>query len=461
MNQVDIQTLLTRWNPHLSDKARSLWQGTTPRSWYLSQIEKTFTMRHIVVLTGVRRSGKSVLLHQLMQRLVDAGVPVMNVVYINLEDIVIEKYLVEEGKHRDSFVVGADLLERLYHTYKVTYNPQGKVYLFLDEVQGITACNHVLNTWYESQENLKVFVSGSHRSIEDSETATLLTGRTVQFFIRPLNFVEYLTIQQVSFHPGDTLDELWRNNTSQSSVFLHHLNNYLREGGFPEIVLAKDENEKRLIAQGYYRDFLARDIIAPRQVRNAKDVEVLGLRILADFTKTHTYRKLGIPLKLAPETIKTYLEYFYDSYLFSESTFFSYSTKETQDVQKPKKIYTVDNGLRNYNVLRFSPDLGRNAENLVFNELKQSHAGVFYWQNKKEVDFIVMNGDTALYNCSYTDEIPEREVDGLVEALHEFGKETATLLTKNIFEHTVIDGKRIDTVPLWVWLLSENIVHSV
>lgn len=414
-------------------------------------------MRHIVVLTGVRRSGKSVLMHQLMQRLIATGVSPLNLVYINLEDVVIEKHLVEEGKQRDAFIVGAELLEKLYQTYKSTYNPQGKVYLFLDEIQGISAFNHVLNTWYESGEEVKVFISGSHHSIEESKTATLLTGRTVQFLIRPLNFIEYLEIHNVQFYRGNTVEEVWINNNTQSSVFLYYLNNYLQEGGFPEIVLAKEQSEKRLIAQNYYRNFLVRDIISPHQIRNPQDIEVFGLRILADFAKAHTYRKLGLPLKLAPDTIKTYLEYFYEAYLFSESTFFSYSTKETQDIQKPKKIYAIDNGLRNFNVLRFSPDLGRNAENLVFNELKKSQVGVFYWQNKREVDFIVMNGETSLYNCTYTDDIPEREEDGLVEALQEFKKERGVLLTKNTFGDKTIHGKHIQYLPLWAWLLAQNI----
>ena len=355
MNTADIQTLLTTWNPHFLDVNKGMWQNTTTRSWYLSQIEKTLTMRHVVILTGVRRSGKSVLLHQLMHRLIIAGTPSKNIVYINLEDILIEKYLVEEGKHRDNFVVGAELLEQLYQTYKSTYNPQGKVYFFLDEIQGITAFNHVINTWYESQENLKIFVSGSRQSIEDSDTARLLTGRTIQFVIRPLNFFEYLGVHAAVIHAGNSIAEIWRNNLSQATVFLYHLHNYLREGGFPEIVLAKAESEKSIIAQGYYRNFLIRDIIAPRNIRNPRDIEALGLRLLADFTQTHTYRKLGVPLKLAPETVKTYLDYFYDSYLFSESTFFSYSTKKSQDVQKPKKIYTVDNGFRNFYLLHFSP----------------------------------------------------------------------------------------------------------
>ncbi len=458
MNPADIQTLLTKWNPHFLDVNKGLWQHTTPRSWYLSQIEKTINMRHVVVLTGVRRSGKSVLLHQLMNSLIVSGVSATNVVYINLEDILIEKYLVEEGKQRDSFVVGAELLENLYQTYRATYNPQGKVYLLLDEIQGITAFNHVLNTWYESQENVKVFVSGSHRSIEESETATLLTGRTIQFVINPLNFFEYLGVRGVESHAGSTIEEVWRSNASQASVFLFHLHNYLIEGGFPEIVLAKEEDEKRRIAQGYYRNFLVRDIISPRQIRNARDIEVLGLRLLADFTKTHTYRKLGLPLKLAPETVKTYLEYFYDSYLFSESSFFSYSTKETQDVQKPKKIYTVDNGLRNFNVLRFSPDLGRNAENVVFNELKNTHAGVFYWQDTHEVDFVVMDEETSLYNCSYTDEFAQREELGLVEGMKAFKKEKAVLLTRNTYKEKQVDGKIIQHIPLWAWLLAQGYV---
>jgi hypothetical protein len=410
-----------------------------------------------MVLTGVRRSGKSTLMHQMIGKLIREGTEPTNIVYLQLEDSLVDKYLLEhESQGEDRSIVGAGLLEKLFAIYREKYNPQGKIYLFLDEIQGIRGFNRVLNDWYESQENLKCIVSGSRKSLIDSEMATLLTGRTLQFTIYPFNFREYLLARGVQLLPKAPLRETYDAYYEQTHTILHHLGNYLHEGAFPEIVMTDSEANKSLIATSYYRDFLARDIIGPNQIRNSRDAEVLGLQILADFTKTHTYRSLAKPLKLTSPTVKSYLEYFYQAYLFYESTFFSYSTKETQDIQRERKIYVVDNGLRNFNALFKTEDLGRCAENLVYLELSQRSGAVFYWKGKQEVDFVVRNPDVKLYNCTYTDDIPEREISGLVEGMIEFKLSKSVLLTKNTLEDRQVEDKQISLIPLWAWLLADT-----
>lgn len=213
-----------------------------------------------------------------------------------------------------------------------------------------------------------------------------------------------------------------------------HLGNFFVEGGFPEIVLAHTQEEKVAIANGYYRDIATRDVLIPNSIRNASDTEVLGLQILNDFTKTHAYSSLGKPHKLSPDTVKNYLKYFSDAYLFFESQYFSYKTKESQDIQKPRKIYVVDNGVRNFNLPIPRPDVGRCAENIVYMELKKTSTLVSYWTGKQEVDFIVQNGELHLFNVSYTSDLPDREITGMVEGLKEFDIAKGVVLTKNHLE---------------------------
>ena len=460
MQTTELEQLLAKWNPHFqSGKAR--WEDITPRSYYLDKLWGAMPLRHIMVLTGVRRSGKSTLMHQMIGKLLGEGTNPTNIVYLQLEDSLVDKYLLEhESQGDDISIVGAGLLEKLFAIYREKYNPQGKIYLFLDEIQGIRGFNRVLNDWYESQENLKCVVSGSRKSLIDSEMATLLTGRTVTFTIYPFNFREYLATRGVSLHSPLAIRETRDAYFDQTHTILHHLGKYLHEGAFPEIVTTNSEANKNLIATSYYKDFLARDIIGPNQIRNTRDAEVLGLQILADFTKTHTYRSLARPLKLTSPTVKSYLEYFYQAYLFYETTFFSYSTKKTQDIQKERKIYVVDTGLRNFNALFKTEDLGRCAENLVYLELSQRNNAVFYWRGKQEVDFVVRSPDVKLYNCTYTDDVPGREISGLVEGMNEFKLNHSILLTKNTLENRQVEDKQIDLIPLWVWLLADPSSHQ-
>ncbi|MHB1254481.1 MAG: AAA family ATPase, partial [Candidatus Humimicrobiaceae bacterium] len=128
MQTTVLEKLITDWNPHFEDVSRGAWKGTIPREKYLKTLKELINIRHTVILTGVRRAGKSVIMQQLAGWLIEEQkVPPQNVVYLFLEDIRVSQYL----------KLGADLLESLYTYYLERYNPQGRVYLFLDEIQGI------------------------------------------------------------------------------------------------------------------------------------------------------------------------------------------------------------------------------------------------------------------------------------------------------------------------------------
>ncbi len=443
MDKSEIELLINKWNPHFQDPAKGEWIGKVPREKYIERIWKFIDIRNIIILTGVRRSGKSTLMRQLMGKLIHEGKNPKNVFYLYFEDLLVQRYLSQ----------GADLLEQFYSFYMQTYNPEGKVYVFIDEIQGVKDFNRWLHTHYEFNRNIKFIVSGSRRSLVESETATLLTGRNVKFDIYPFNFYEYLLVHDINIKGENTIQGIRDANFSQTNSILHHLNNFLHEGGYPEIVLAKDEEVKRGLASSYYRDMLTRDVINPNNIRNSREIEVLGLQILADFTKTHTYRSLGTPQGLSVETVKTYLEYFYKSYLLFESRHFSYKTKETQDVRRPIKLYVVDNGLRNFNTLNFRPDLGQCAENSVYMELVKNNVAIHYWKKEKEIDFVVFNPNLSLVNVSYTDKPNEREIKGLVDGLKEFQLNRGIILTENYADKKEIDGKTVEFIPLWAWLI--------
>ena len=126
--------------------------------------------------------------------------------------------------------------------------------------------------------------------------------------------------------------------------------------------------------------------------------------------------------------------------------FFSYSLKKQQ--ANPKKVYTIDNGLRNAVCFRFSQDEGKLVENLVFLELKRREKEVYYWKGKGEVDFVVK--DEMAINVSYTNDIAEREVNSLLELKNEF-KGRLIIITRDLEK----SEKGIEFIPLWKWLLEE------
>lgn len=446
MNNETLEFLIRKWNPHFGNVKKSGWPGTIERTRYLERLEKTMNLRHIVILSGVRRSGKSTLMRQLIGRLIEKGVDSKNLLYLYLEDLAVQKYL----------YLGADLLEKFYNFYLEKYNPKGRIYVFFDELQGVKDFNHWLHSHYEFDRQAKFIISGSRQSLVESETATLLTGRNVRIDVYPFNFAEYLEVKGVRAVTEGGLRHIWGANFEKRYALLHHLAEFLDEGGYPEIVLAGSRENKKLIAGDYYSDIIAKDVAGPNKVRAFREIEILGLRLLSDFAQLHTYRSLGRPQDLAAETVKNYLEYFYRAYLFFESSHFSYKTKETQDVRKPKKIYVVDNGLRNFNTVNVRPDWGAEAENVVYMELFKSNVAIYYWKGKQEVDFVVFNPEISLYNVSYSDAVPERETAGMVEGLKAFKLKKGTILTKNYLDTEKISGKTVEFVPLWAWLLAQG-----
>lgn len=375
MDREILQKLITTWNPHFTNPQKGGWEGTIPREKYLQQLKKLMDIRHVLILTGVRRSGKSTLMQQLVKYLIEEkGVPPENILFLFLEDILVAQYL----------KLGWKFLETMYNYYLETYNPKGQIYLFLDEIQGVKEFNRWIASRYERKEPIKFVLSGSRRALVESESATVLTGRNVRVDVYPLNFYEYLLMQGVEVRGEENITSIKDANFDQVPTILHHLGNYLYEGGYPEIVLAVGEEVKRSLASAYYSDIINRDVLKPNSVRNSQEVEVLGLQVMADFTRTHTYSSLARPQKLSVDTVKAYLEYFEKAYLFFESKHFSYKTKETQDVQRPRKIYVVDNGLRNFNIPLPRPDLGQCAENIVYMELLKSAPAIHYWKGKEK-----------------------------------------------------------------------------
>jgi uncharacterized protein len=447
MDKETIEKVLRIWNPHFENIDKSYGQSTIPRTLYLSKLQELIHLRHILVLTGIRRAGKTTLMHQLMRWLMKKEkVPPKNILYLFLEDILITPYL----QH------GAKFLDALLQHYQESLNPQGKIYLFLDEIQGIPDFNRWIASQYERNPHFKFILSGSCQSLVKASTASLLTGRNIQIDIYPFSFSEYLGFNKVPFQAAETPQEIWQSNFSQSSQIQHYLSRYMLEGGFPEIVLASNETEKRAIASSYYHDCVHRDILLVHSIRNARDIELLGLHLFREFTKTHSYSSLGKPFKLSVDTIKNYLSYYQQAHLFFESPFFSYKSKESQDIQKARKIYTIDSGLRNWNIPQIRPDFGQCAENLCFLELKKTCQSVYYWKGKQEVDFAVFSPTLHLINVSFTDKIPPREYSGLREAMESLQLDESTLITKNTLQHTTQQGKTIHQIPLWAWLLATN-----
>ncbi len=188
---------------------------------------------------------------------------------------------------------------------------------------------------------------------------------------------------------------------------------YLEEGGFPAAFYKEGEFKRLLLAQ-YFDDIIYKDIVDRHGIKSRKTRD-LALYLASNITALISLRNIRNTLGLSYESIKDYLTYYNDAFLFFTVEHFSYSLKEQKT--RPSKTYCIDNGLRNAVSFRFSKDDGKLAENLVYTHLRQAKDDIYYWKGKGEVDFIIKNPDHTItaINVTYTDKINEIEIQSLLE----------------------------------------------
>jgi len=420
---------LTEWN--------SWWDGRgileelkgKPRPQY-KQLIDSIELKEVTVITGVRRSGKSTLMFQMIDYLIKSGIKPEQILFVNLED----KKLIH------------DSLDDIYGCYRENVNLEEKSYIFLDEVHRKEGWESWIRQKYDLKSNEKFIVSGSCAYLLKREYSTLLTGRNITFEVFPLSFEEFLFFKGVNIGK----DKIEKGIVLEKTKFLilKSLREYMAFGGFPEVFL-KPKQYKIMILEQYFDDILYKDIV-DRYNLNAQKAKELALFFMTNFTGLMSLRNLRNSLNLSYDTIKDYLSYYTEAFLFFTLDYFSYSLKEQKVYAS--KVYCIDNGLRNAVSFTFSKDEGKLAENLVFINMVREEKDFYYWKSRGEVDFVVKNKDRTLtpINVCYGDEIPERETAALKEFKKQFSRSNdLVIITKNIEKRE--DG--IIFIPLWKYLL--------
>ena len=390
-------------------------------------------IKEITIITGVRRSGKSTLMYQMISNLLKTGIKPKQILFVNLED----KKLIENS------------LDDIYLSYRENINADERAFIFLDEIHKKDGWESWIRKKYDLKTEDKFVISGSCSYLLKKEYSTLLTGRNITFEVFPLNFREFLLFKNIEIDVEKIKGRVVLEKTK--ILIKKELKNYLELGGFPAVLEKPEEYKKELLEQ-YFDDIIYKDIV-DRFNLNSQKTKDIALFFMTNFTSLASLRNIRNSLKISYDTVKDYLSYFKEAFLFFTLDHFSYSFKEQKT--RASKVYCIDNGLRNAVSFKFSKDLGKLAENIVFVELKRREKDVYYWQNKGEVDFIIKNKDNSLeaMNVSFTNEINDREV----KSLSEFKKEYKTKIKEIIIITNDLEKKEkgIEFIPLWKWLLTE------
>ncbi|MBS3090605.1 ATP-binding protein [Candidatus Pacearchaeota archaeon] len=365
-----------------------------------------------LIITGVRRCGKSTFLNQLIGKQKKAY-------YLNLEDPRLE---------------GFDLADfnKIEVIMKEIYGGGG-VYFF-DEIQNIPKWEKFIR--YLADKKEKVVITGSNASILSREMGTKLTGRHIQAEMFPFSFKEFLDMKKLD---GS----------------LNSFREYLYKGGFPEFL----KKENPTILHELLSDIVMKDIAVRFNIKNTGILNKIAVFLISNVGKEFSYNSIKKMFDIkAVQSVIDYVSFFEDAYLVFSVPSFSYSFKQQQ--VNPKKAYSVDNGFSNSNSASFSKDSGKMLENLVFLALRRKYKDIFYFQEKKECDFVVKEKEkitNAIQVCfDFNEETKEREINGLIEALNKFKLKEGLILTYNQEDKLETSGKLIKVLPVWKWLLETS-----
>ncbi|MFH0791204.1 MAG: ATP-binding protein [Candidatus Omnitrophota bacterium] len=437
MNNAQITETLLAWN---------FWQKEINigllRPRYLRAIERFLKTDEVIVLTGVRRSGKSTILLQVLHNLIKEKIPKNNTLYVNFED----------PKFYNSLSI--DLLDAIWQAYLEYLRPQGKVYLVLDEIQKIKGWEHWVRTKYDQKEDIKILVTGSNAELLSSEFSSVLTGRHFELTISPLDFQEFLEFKGVEIEK----DKMWR--LKNKKLLLDFSLQYLQLGGFPKIILTDDELLRSELLSQYLNDILTKDIVERHKIKDINKLRNLVLFYSTNFTHKYTFHNIKkyIEFSLSLDSIQRFSAYLKDAFLIDFLPRFSYSLKN--QMQTARKVYFVDNGMHNAAAFKFSSDLGKLLENAVFYHLKSQKKEIYYFQERQEVDFVCKKGlkITELINVCYDLEDKQtylREINALKEAMQYFKLKQAKIITFKEKENNIIkEGDwTISVIPFYQWCL--------
>lgn len=401
--------------------------------------------KEIVVLKGVRRCGKSTLMEQVIRELLERQVQSAAILRINLEEPLFStEYSVE-------------LLEQIYRTYRERVYPEGRCWVFLDEVQNVPEWERWVRGRAET-EDMKLFVTGSSSQMLSREIGTKLTGRHVSFEVFPVSFQEFLRFNSIEI--ASELDYVDRKMKIRSLF-----NDYLKYGGFPEVVLKGSVNEKELLLKTYFDDLLYRDIVTRYEIRDVASLRNLAVYLMTNVARLTSITKLKNNFTISQDKTENYVSAIMESYLLFQLQKFSYSRKST--LRAGFKPYAVDTGLRNRVAFSFSEDLGWLVENLVFNHLKQRHEEVYFSTNGVDTDFVVKEGMkiTKRIHVWYDDlsvtTIPDRELACFRKPLDGHASAAAILVTNDHEERIDAGGTNILCVPVVKFLLELSGIDEI
>jgi len=409
----------------LLEQQDAFWQRDTGvEREQLSEIERYAHLPHAVIISGLRRVGKSTLLAQLARRL-GAGV----FYYVNFED---DRFLGFQAEDAN------DLYQALLEIFG-----ERKIFV-LDEIQNIPGWEHFVRRFMDM--GFKFYITGSNASLLSRELGTRLTGRYASIELFPFSFVEFLKFK------GYPTPDLGRLTTADTARLQKQLDEYMQSGGIPDPLKYPELPLLRTL----YDDVLYRDIATRYHIEEVRALKELAFYLMSNPTGQISFNKLKEQFRLGSvNTIKNYIEYLENGWLIFTLNVYDYSVKRQQIAAK--KVYSIDTGLVNAVGFNFSPNTGKLLENLVFLALRHKTSEIYYFTTPSgyEVDFYLPDTRQLIQAAQNMDHTAtrEREIQALMDATRALNLSTGLILSGSNMDSVTENGLTIVIRSLAEWLL--------
>ena len=342
------------------------------RTEYLEKLKKMRDMQIIKVITGVRRCGKSTLLSQFRDFLIESGILKEQIIFINFEDLKFE-YLKDYNA--------------LYQYIEERLVPDKKNYIFIDEIQEVENFQRTIDSLF-IKENTDIYITGSNAMMLSGELATLLSGRYIEISILPLSFSEYLRLDETK-----NVKQAW--------------NKYFENGGFPYAAQINDDNIRKDYLAGIYNTVLLKDIVVRNKVQDVTLLESVIKFLFENVGNIVSPKKIADTLvsygrKTTSSTVENYIEALKSSFILYKAG--RYDIKGKQYLKSLEKYYIVDVGLRKLLINKKHSYIGHILENIVYLELIRRGYTVYVGKiGDLEIDFIAeRNNEKTYYQVSAT-----------------------------------------------------------
>jgi len=391
----------------------------------------------IIAVAGPRRAGKTFYMYQLIQSLLAQGnCSREDMLFVDFED-----YRLVDFKDAD--------MDSLFIAFQQVAG-KAPTFLFFDEIQRLVGWSRVLRTLH-NQNRFRIVITGSNASLLEREIATELRGRCRNILMMPFSFREFLRFHDISDAERTLL-------TPARGRVIKAFEQYLKEGGFPEVVKKETLPEKRELLQSYYQTIFYRDILERYNVKAKTLLEYVMRYSLNTFSDLFSISMLEKELKRhglpgSKQTISNYFGYLQEAFFLTAHDKFSYSPR--QRIMNPKKIYLLDTGFTMLST-DFSENRGKLLENAVAVELFRRRVECFYYKGRRECDFVVKEGTkikAAIQVCwELTQKNESREFRGLREAMNALDIREGFILTNDEENELTFEGVKIQIMPVWKWL---------